>query len=94
MASKENDKSTEAQNPDLNPAKGKPDAAKFDAKWLTGKTYRTTQAKKQKDEAGKEITVRVPVERPLTQGDLLDWQIIGAQVVLVTKDGRKYRMPK
>ncbi|MDA8140394.1 MAG: hypothetical protein M0036_17240 [Desulfobacteraceae bacterium] len=87
-------KEKETQSQDQIPAKEKAGAAKFDAKWLTGKTYRTSQAKKQKGEGGKETTVRVPVERPLTQGDLLGWRITGAEVVLVTKDGRKYRMPK
>ena len=69
------------------------EAPKFDAKWLKGLSFRTSKKEKVKTDGGEKAVYR-PVERPLKEDDLLSWRIDGGQVVLVTKDGRKYRIDK
>ena len=64
--------------------------SKFDPKWIEGLTYRTTEIKKTKGEPDR----RVPVERELTEAEVLDWNLVGDEVVIATADGRKYRVKK
>ena len=64
----------------------------INAKFLRGLTYKTSEAKKSKDDNGKEKTAFIPVERALKPEDVLDWKDRGDAVVIVAKDGRKYRV--
>lgn len=66
----------------------------IDAKFLKGLTYKTSEAKKSKDDNGKEKTAFIPVERALKPEDVLGWKDRGNTVVIVAKDGRKYRIEK
>ena len=66
----------------------------IDAKLLKGLTYRTSEVKKTKDDNGKDKKTWMPVERPLKPEDVLDWKDRGGTVVIVAKDGRKYRVEK
>ncbi len=86
MATKKNDTDT----PD--PANGNP-AEVFKPAWLDGLVYVGTKVERVKDKTG-ERKVRKRVERPLAVGDILSWRIDGGQVVLVTADGKKYRVKR
>lgn len=66
----------------------------IDARLLKGLTYRTSEVKKTKDDNGKEKRSWTPVERALKPEDVLDWKDRGGTVVIVAKDGRKYRVEK
>jgi hypothetical protein len=65
----------------------------FDVKWLKGIMFATSEAKKVKKD-GRETIRHIPVERQATADDVLNWRVDGDQVVIVTKDGRKYRVDK
>lgn len=65
----------------------------IDSKYLKGLKFRTSESKKVK-EGGAEKTRFFPVERDLTQDDVLDWKDNGDSVVIVTKDGQKYNVSK
>lgn len=65
----------------------------IDAKYLKGLKFRTSEAKKVK-ENGADKTKYIPVERDLTQDDVLDWKDNGDSVTIVTKDGQKYGVSK
>jgi hypothetical protein len=61
--------------------------------WLLGLAFTTSEAKKvEKD--GRKSTTFIPVERPLKEGDLVDWKDKGDSVVLVAGDGKKYTVKK
>jgi hypothetical protein len=69
--------------------------------YLKGLTFRTSKAVEMKDENGKPVMVGgkprmtyMPVERELQEGDVLSVATVGDQMVIVTKDGRKYRVEK
>lgn len=66
----------------------------IDAKWLKGLTYKTSEAKKVKDDNGKTKTSWIPVERALKPDDVLAVKDKGATVVIVAKDGRKHGVEK
>lgn len=67
--------------------------AKVEEKHLKGLTYRTSE-KKEVTENGQKKTRYVPIERPLTVNDLLSERDDGSTFHIVTKDGRKYDVPK
>lgn len=67
----------------------------IDAKLLKGLTFKTAEIRETKDEnSGKPIKKSLPVERALKPADVLDWKDLGDTVVIVAKDGRKYRVEK
>ncbi|GER92682.1 hypothetical protein A45J_0400 [hot springs metagenome] len=65
----------------------------IDAKYLKGLKFRTSEAKKVKED-GEEKVRHTPVERDLTTDDVLDWKDKGDSVTVVTKDGQKYNVSK
>jgi hypothetical protein len=64
-------------------------AEPINKKYLSGLKYRTNQVKNSAE--GK---IFVPVERKLTPGDVLDWREEGSELIIVTGDGRKYRVER
>lgn len=66
---------------------------KFNPKWLAGLTFKGATAKKVKED-GRERLRHVPFERPLKESDVLSWREEPTEVVIVTADGRKYRVRK
>lgn len=69
--------------------------------YLKGLTFRTNKALEMKDENGKTVMVGgkprmtyIPVDRDLAPDDVLSAAEVGDEMVLVTKDGRKYRVAK
>lgn len=71
------------------------------APYLKGLTFRTNKAIEMKDEDGKPVMVGgkprmtyIPVERDLKEDDVLNAYESGGEMVIVTKDGRKYRVAK
>jgi hypothetical protein len=67
--------------------------AKVEQKHLGGLIYRTS-AKKEVVENGQKKARYNPIERPLLLDDLLAERDDGATFHIVTKDGRKYDVPK
>ena len=59
------------------------------AEFLDGLVFRSSRQKKTP-----EGRVNVPIERPLTPGDVLNWKDNGPTVSIVTADGRKYTVDK
>lgn len=59
------------------------------AEWLEGLVFRSARTKK--TDSG---TVNHPTERPLTPGDVLNWNDNGDTVSFVTADGQKYTIDK
>jgi hypothetical protein len=66
----------------------------IDVELLHGLVFRTSQGKQERAEDGRLKTRYIPVERPLTPDDILAEKDLGDQTVIVTKDGRKYTIPK
>jgi len=69
--------------------------------YLKGLTFRTNKAVEMKDENGKPVLVGgkprmtyIPVERELREEDVLNVREADGELVIVTKDGRKYRVEK
>ena len=69
--------------------------------YLKGLTFRTNKAVEMKDENGKPVLVGgkprmqyIPVERDLREEDVLNAREADGQMVIITKDGRKYRVEK
>ena len=60
-------------------------------KHLEGLTFRTAKEQKQGEDGKKKM---VGVERPLMLDDLLSQRDTGDAFVVVTKDGKKYTIPK
>lgn len=75
--------------PDATKEKEVAETEKFDAKWLKGLRYSTTEVQGK----GKDAK-RVPVSRPLKEDDVLGWKVRGNEVVIVAADGKKYRVEK
>jgi hypothetical protein len=73
---------------------GKESAVKFESKWLKGLVYRTSEKKKARGKDGQDEIRRVAVERPLSEAEVLGWKITGNEVVIVSRDGRKYRVKR
>lgn len=67
--------------------------AKVEQKHLGGLTFRTS-VKKEVMEDGRKKARYVPAERPLALDDLLTERDDGSTFHIVTKDGRKYDVPK
>lgn len=67
--------------------------AKIDAKYLDGLVFNDVEKKKGTKD-GRPVTQNIPVERPLTADDVLDWKDCGDTVVIVAADGRKHTVPK
>jgi len=67
--------------------------AKVEEKHLKGLVFKTS-VKKEVTEDGQKKTRYVPVERPLALDDLLSERDDGSAFHIVTKDGRKYDVPK
>jgi urease accessory protein UreE len=66
---------------------------KIDKKYLAGLKFSTSK-EQEKDENGKKRIVHIPVVRAMTPDDVLDWKEVGSEIVIVAKDGKKYRVPK
>lgn len=65
----------------------------FDKKWLAGLRFNSSKAKTvEKD--GRKVVTYEPTDRPLREEDVLAWSDQGAEVELVTGDGRKLRVTK
>ncbi len=69
--------------------------------YLKGLTFRTNKAVDMKDDNGKPVLVGgkprmtyIPVERELREEDVLNVREADGELVIVTKDGRKYRIEK
>lgn len=67
--------------------------AEVEQKHLAGLTYKTSTPK-EIDEGGRKKKRHFPVERPLKVNDLLTQRDNGDAFHIVTKDGRKYDVPK
>ncbi len=67
--------------------------ARVELKHLEGLTFRTSE-KKEVTEDGQKKTRYIPIERPLAVDDLLSERDDGDTFHIVTKDGRKYDVPK
>ena len=69
---------------------------KVDPKWLKGQIFRGKKEGEPVKKAGKKIKTRVfiPFQRPLEAADILDFKVYGDEVVIVTADGRKFRVKK
>ncbi len=65
----------------------------FKPEWLKGIMFTTSEPKKVKKD-GKETTRHIAVERPARAEDVLNWRDAGDKIVIVTKDGQKYRVDK
>jgi len=61
----------------------------FNSKWLTGKKFRSSKAKKV-EENGRKKTVYEASERAMKQEDVLSFRVDGDQVTIVTADGQKF----
>lgn len=66
---------------------------------LKGLTFHTNKAIEEKDEHGQVVMVHgrpkvryIPVERDLTEDDVLKYYVSDGAHVIVTKDGKKYRI--
>lgn len=77
---------------------GKPKSLKS---YLKGLTFRTNKQVEVLDEQNKPVMVGgkprmkyIPVERELQEGDVLKAYESEGEMVIVTKDGRKYRIKK
>ncbi len=67
--------------------------AGINPKWLAGLKYHTSE-KKEINKDGRKVAHYIPLERALTEADVLSYRIVGEEVVIVTKDGQKYRVPR
>ena len=68
--------------------------ANVQQKHLEGLTYRTSVKKDVADEDGTKKQKSVPVVRPLALDDILSQRDGGDSFHVVTKDGKKYDIPK
>ncbi len=64
-------------------------AKPINKKYLAGLTFRTNQVIDGAD--GRRF---IPVERELTQDDVLNWREEGSVLVIITADGRKQRVER
>lgn len=69
-------------------------AGEFDKKWLTGIVITGSTEKQSKNDTGRITRKYIPWERPAKATDVLSWADLGDTVVIVTKDGKKYRQAK
>ena len=69
---------------------------KVDSKWLKGQIFRGKKEGTPIVKPGKKTKTRVfvPFERPLEAADILAFKVDGDEVVIVTADGRKFRVKK
>ena len=70
------------------------EAPKFEPKWLKGLKYRSAETKTVTGESGRPTRKCTPTERALREKDVLDWKDNGDHVMIVTADGRKYKVEK
>ncbi len=64
-------------------------AKPINKKYLAGLTFRTNQVVK-----GEEGNRFAPLERELTPDDVLNWREEGTVLIIITADGRKYRVDR
>lgn len=69
-------------------------------KAIEGKEFRHNQGIEVKNDEGKPVMHNgkpklrySPASRPMTMSDVLDHAIVGNELVVVSKDGTKYRLP-
>lgn len=93
------DPTTPTGNPTPTPADK--EKARSLKSYLKGLTFRTNKAVEMKDENGEPVMVGgkprmsyIPVERELRDEDVLNVREADGELVIVTKDGRKYRVEK
>jgi len=67
--------------------------AKIDAKYLKGLKYRGAN-EKIVEEDGRKKRKYIPYERDLMPDDVMSFNDKGAEVVIATKDGKKYKVSK
>lgn len=93
----------DSTTPTGNPTPTPPDKEKGRSlkPYLKGLTFRTNKAVEMKDESGKPVMIGgkprmnyIPVERELREEDVLNVREADGELVIVTKDGRKYRVEK
>ncbi len=68
--------------------------AEVEQKHLAGLTYRTSEKKKIKGDDGDVAAKYVASERQLKVADILSQKDNGDSLTIVTKDGKKYTVPK
>ena len=68
--------------------------AEVEQKHLAGLTYRTSEKKKIKGDDGDVAVKYVAFERQLKVSDILSQRDTGDSLTIVTKDGKKYTVPK
>lgn len=68
--------------------------AEVEQKQLAGLTYRTSEKKKVKGDDGEVTEKYVASERSLKVADILSQKDNGDSFTVVTKDGKKYTVPK
>lgn len=92
MANEEKDKNktTEAAAPAAPQAEP---AAALNPDWLKGLKFRTAETRTIEEE-GKPVRKHFPIERALRPSDVMAWKDLGAEVVIVSGDGRKHRVTK
>ncbi len=61
--------------------------------WLKGLVFRTSERKEMEKE-GRKVPQYIPVERPLTEKEVMAWKEGDTSVTIVTADGRKYTVKK
>lgn len=95
------DSTTTSPTPPTPPDKGEKAKGLNLKPYLRGLAFRTNKAIEMKDENGKPILMGgkprltyIPVEREMQEGDVLSHAVVGDEIVLITKDGRKYRIQK
>lgn len=62
-------------------------------KWIEGLIFTGSEAKVEKKD-GRKLKKFIPVERPMTEEDVLSWKDYGKYVVIVTADGQKVQVEK
>ena len=69
-------------------------AGEFDKKWLDGLSMNGSTEKQAKSESGRVTRKYTPYERPARIADVLSWSESGDTIVIVLKNGKKYRVTK
>ena len=74
-------------------AAAKKGKGQIEKKYLEGLIFSTSRPEKYNHE-GVEKVRHIPVTRELTEKEILDWAIVGNEVVIVAADGKKHRVKK
>lgn len=65
----------------------------IDPKYLKGLSFRYSE-RKEVNKDGRKVFEYTPKERPMEASDILSWKEEEREVVMVTADGRKIRVPR